>query len=355
MKTPATRSAPVLFFVAALALVGLIFVFDSSGPESYAMYGSAYVLTKQHLIGLVVGSLALLVGLITPVKWLLRFAPIVYGIGVLLLLLVLIPGVGISLNGAQRWILIGGVSIQPVEFFKFSLIIFMASWLPKHQKLSALAITLAVPAILLLLQPDVGSMLVVIAIACSMYIMAGGSVRKLGFFALAAIPLLGIIIAIEPYRLQRITTFFNPESDPLGSSFHVRQITLALGRGGIFGQGLGNSSQKFSYVPEASTDSIAAIIGEETGFVGLLIVIALYIGLLRSGYRLLAPVDGAERLVGLGILSWITAQVLLNLAAVAALVPLTGIPLPFISYGRSSLVMLLYGVGILLHIRKARA
>lgn len=355
MKAPASRSAPLLIFLAALIIVGLIFVFDSSGPESFTMYGSAYTLTRQHLIGLLLGAVALLVGLVTPVKWLLRIAPMLFALGIFLLILVLIPGIGVSLNGARRWLVIAGVSLQPVEFMKFALIFFMASWLPKHQKISALSITLAIPSILLILQPDVGSLLVLIAIACSMFIMAGGSVKKLGLLALAGVPLFALIIALEPYRLQRIATFLNPESDPLGSSFHVRQITLALGRGGIFGQGLGNSSQKFSYVPEASTDSIAAIIGEETGFVGLLIVIALYLGLLRSGYRLLEPIEGSERLVGLGILAWIASQVLLNLAAVAALVPLTGIPLPFISYGRSSLVMLLYGIGILLHIRKARS
>ena len=194
----------------------------------------------------------------------------------------------------------------------------------------------------------------VLAIACSLFVVAGGSLKQLGYVAAAGVPILLLLIVIAPYRLQRLTTFLDPERDPLGAGFHVRQITLALGRGGIFGQGLGNSSQKFSYVPEASTDSIAAIIGEETGFVGLLVVIALYIGLFISGYRLLEPVRGAFRLLGIGILIWICLQALLNLAAVAALVPLTGVPLPFISYGRSSLVMLLYAVGVLLRLRKAQ-
>jgi cell division protein FtsW len=316
------------------------------------MYGSPYTLIIQHLIGLGVGIVAMIAGMLTPPKLLFKASTWLYVFSLLLLALVFVPGIGLSLNGAHRWLLVGGISIQPVEFFKLALIIFMSSWLVRHQKIGALIFTLTAPIILLLLQPDLGSLLVVIAIACSLFIVAGGSVKHLGFLAALGVPLMVIAVLIAPYRFARLTTFINPESDPQGAGFHVRQITLALGRGGLFGQGLGNSSQKFSYVPEASTDSIAAIIGEETGFVGLLVVIGLFVGLCGTGYRLLETVDGAYRLLGLGILIWIVSQALLNLAAVVALVPLTGVPLPFISYGRSSFVMLLYGVGLFLRLRK---
>ena len=354
MKPHSSHSAPFLIILGMLLVIGLIFVFDSSGPESANMYGSPYALTIQHLIGMAVGFVALLAGILTPPKLLLRLGPVLYGVGVLLLALVFAPGIGLSLNGAHRWLLIAGVSFQPVEFFKFALIVYMSSWLTTHQKLSSFIITVAPAAVLLLLQPDLGSLLVVLAIACSMFVIAGGSMRKLGILAATGIPFLIIMIAIAPYRLARVTTFLNPDADPLGAGFHVRQITLALGRGGLLGQGLGNSSQKFSYVPEASTDSIAAIIGEETGFVGLLVVIGLYIALLHAGRRLLQPLEGSLHLLGVGILTWICVQALLNLSAVAALVPLTGVPLPFISYGRSSLVMLLYSVGIVLRLRKTQ-
>lgn len=352
MKAPSTQSAPFLFFVFLLVVLGVIFVFDSSGPESSVMYGSPYTLTVQHLFGVLVGFIALFFGILTPPKLLVKTGPLLYCLGLLLLALVFIPGIGLTLNGAHRWLLIGGVSFQPVEFFKFSLVVFLSGWMVRHQKIQSLLLSLVAPLVLLLLQPDLGSLLVVLAIGCSLFIVAGGSLKHLGFLAAGGIPILLLLIVIAPYRMARLTTFLNPERDPLGAGFHIRQITLALGRGGVFGQGLGNSSQKFNYVPEASTDSIAAIIGEETGFVGLLVVIGLYIGLFVTGYRLLEPVDDTFRLVGVGLLIWISTQALLNLAAVAALVPLTGVPLPFISYGRSSLVMLLYAVGVILRLRK---
>lgn len=354
MKPQSPHSAPLLLVLGTLLLVGLIFVFDSSGPESTLMYGSPYTLTLQHALGMGIGFVALIAGILTPPKLLISWGPALYCLGLILLGLVFVPGIGLELNGAHRWLQLGGITFQPVEFFKFALLVFMSGWLVRQQSLKSLLITLVVPVILLIVQPDLGSLLVVIAIACSLFIIAGGSVKHLGYLALVGIPMLLVAIAIAPYRMQRLTTFFNPEQDPLGAGFHVRQITLALGRGGLFGQGLGNSSQKFSYVPEASTDSIAAIIGEEVGFVGLIVVIGLYIGLVSAGYRLLQPVTGSFRLLGLGILVWISTQALLNLAAVAALVPLTGVPLPFISYGRSSLVMLLYGIGVLLRVRKTQ-
>lgn len=355
MKPQTSHSAPLLIILSILLITGTIFVFDSSGPESLSMYGSPYTLTIQHLVGLVVGLVALLAGILTPPKLLLKFGLGLYGLGVLLLALVFVPNLGVTLNGAHRWLVFAGVSFQPVEYFKLALLVFMSGWLVHHQKLSSLLITLIAPMILLLLQPDVGSLLVVLTIACSMFIFAGGSLKQLSMLAAVGIPVLALLIILAPYRVERLVTFMNPERDPLGAGFHTRQITLALGRGGLFGQGLGNSSQKFSYVPEASTDSIAAIIGEETGFVGLVILIGLYLGLLTAGYRLLQPVQGSCRLIGMGILAWISSQALLNLAAVAALVPLTGIPLPFISYGRSSAVMLLYAVGVLLRLRKAQS
>lgn len=352
MKAPAGNAATFLLILSIILVLGLIFVFDSSGPESAVMYGSPYTLTLQHLFGMCVGLVFLVAGFLTPPEKLLKFGPVLFGLSLLLLALVFVPGIGLTLNGASRWLLIGGVSFQPVELFKFSLIVFMSGWLARQQNLSSFLMTVAPAVVLLMLQPDLGSLLVVIAIACSMFIIGGGAPKKLGLIAAAGIPILAILIAIAPYRLERVTTFLNPESDPLGAGFHVRQITLALGRGGLFGQGLGNSSQKFSYVPEASTDSIAAIIGEEVGFIGLLLVIGLYAALFVTGRNMLEPVRGPLRLMGLGILVWIVAQALLNLSAVAALVPLTGVPLPFISYGRSSLVMLLYAVGVLLRIRK---
>ncbi|MBP7875491.1 cell division protein FtsW [Candidatus Woesebacteria bacterium] len=352
MKSRPSHSAPFLIFLSLLLAIGLLFVFDSSGPESVVMYGSPYALTLQHILGLAVGLVALLAGIVTPPKLLLKYSRFVYVFGLISLAAVFLPKIGLSLNGAHRWLLLAGVSFQPVEFFKLAVLVYMSSWLSQHQKISGWLLTLVLPAVILLLQPDLGSLIVVLAIASGIYIVAGGQLKQLGIIAAAGIPVLLLLIVIAPYRMQRLTTFLDPDRDPLGTGFHTRQITLALGRGGIFGQGLGNSSQKFSYVPEASTDSIAAIIGEETGFVGLLMLIGLYAAFIIAGYRLIQPAEGSYRLLGLGILIWISVQAMLNIAAVAALVPLTGVPLPFISYGRSSLVMLLYAVGLLLRLGK---
>jgi cell division protein FtsW len=241
-----------------------------------------------------------------------------------------------------------------VELLKFSLIIFSANWLPKHQKLATFLVSMAIPSLLLILQPDLGSLLLILAIGFSLYFFAGGKMKNIAFLGLGAIPIITLIIAFSPYRLERVTTFFNPESDPLGSSFHIRQIVVALGRGGWFGQGFGNSRQKYAYIPEASTDSIFAIVGEESGFIGCLFIIALYLLLIISSYKIATnpKLSPSKQLFGLGINTWITIQTVLNLAAVVSLVPLTGVPLPFFSYGRSSQIMILLAAGCLVRLGK---
>ena len=163
-----------------------------------------------------------------------------------------------------------------------------------------------------------------------------------------------LAIFTSPYRMKRLTTYLNPESDPLGASFHIRQITLALGQGGVWGKGIGNSSQKYSYIPEASTDSIFAIISEEIGFVGATFLLSILFWYLLTSFRVVSKADilPAERLLGFGIIFWIGLQTLLNISAVVALIPLTGMPLPFFSYGRSSQVMILFASGILIRIGK---
>ena len=191
-----------------------------------------------------------------------------------------------------------------------------------------------------------------------MFFVAGGSMKYFAGIGIVGIPLVVIAIVMSPYRMQRLTTFLNPESDPLGAGFHMRQVTLALGRGGLWGQGIGNSNQKYSYIPEASTDSIFAIIAEEVGFVGAVAIIGTLFLVLHTGYSLLktTPLSAAEQLLGYGILFWIGFQIILNLSTVVALVPLTGTPLPFFSYGRSSQVMLLFASGILIRLgRKSSA
>lgn len=342
-----------LFLVTiALSLLGLLFVLNASIAEAYATFGDQYHFFRQHLGWFALGLVTMIGTSLVPLKVWGKLAPLTYVVGLVLLMLVFVPGVGRELNGAHRWIFLGPVRFQPIEFVKFATIIFLASWLQKHQRVLPFLATAGLPVLLVLLQPDLGSLLVLAAVAFLLFYIAGGQWRYIISIIGAGIVFLVIAVTTSSYRWQRVQTFLNPELDPLGAGFHVRQITLALGRGGWFGQGLGNSRQKFLYIPEASTDSIFAIIAEEVGFVGSAAILALFGLFFWFGLKVIsrAPTGSFAQLVGWGILLWIIIQTLLNLAAIVALVPLTGIPLPFFSYGGSALVMLLGAIGVLIRV-----
>lgn len=348
MKNRPSALLPGTFLgtILLLLVIGLFFVFEASAPDSYKNYGDSLTLFWQQSVGVVLGLLGFFIALMFPSKYWSKLAPVVYCVGIVLLVATLIPGLGREFNGAQRWLDLGFMVVQPVEIMKFCLVVFMASWMTKHKRIQAYLFSLGIPALLVMMQPDMGSTLVMGAIATLLYIAGGGSYKHLGLVFLGLVPIIVALVLIAPYRMQRITTFLNPGSDPQNAGYHVRQLTLALGRGGVFGQGIGNSSQKFSYVPEASTDSISAIIGEEVGFVGLLLVIGLYVLLLRTSLEMVKDLEPFQRLLAYGIIIWIAVQVLLNLAAASATAPLTGVPLPLISYGRTSLLLLLFALGV---------
>lgn len=332
-----------------LLLLGVLFMLDISLVESATTFHDPYFLLKQFGTGLILGLGCFVIGMVVPLKTWLKVGPVFYVLSIVLLVAVFLPGIGLELNGAHRWLSLGPIRFQPVEFFKLALIFYFSGWLAQKQHLPQFLAMLIPPAILILLQPDLGSLLIVLSIALILYFLAGGRLKQLGGLAALGIPVILVLIVVSPYRLKRLTSFFNPESDPLGASFHIRQITLALGRGGAFGQGLGNSQQKFAYIPESTTDSIFAIIAEEIGFFGSLLLFALQGLLWYSGYKVIqeGELDGPEQLLALGVLSWLVLQALLNLAAVVGLVPLTGIPLPFFSYGRSAQVMTLLACAII--------
>jgi len=346
----ATPEKALLLLTLLLCAIGLLFVFEASLAEAFATFGNQFYLIRQQLIGLGVGLVALVVGIFLPSSFWKKISPFLYIASILLLVAVFLPGIGREVKGAHRWIGLGHFSLQPVEVVKFAMITFFATWMEKHHKLPPFLFLTLLPVGLLLLQPDLGSALIVLAIAFGLYYLAGAPYRIfLGIAGLGVI-FLTLIILFSPYRLRRLTTFVNPNSDPLGASFHIHQITLALGGGGIFGQGIGQSRQKYSYLPEASTDSIFAIIAEEIGFVGALVIFALFFLFLQLGFNIakMTIPQSYNHLLASGILIWIGMQILLNLSAVVALVPLTGIPLPFFSYGGSALVMVLFVTGILI-------
>lgn len=346
----------LLLLSLVLTALGLLFVFEASTAEAFQLVGNPFFFLRQQAIRAVIGLAALVVMLLIPTKWLEKAAPVLYLGSLLLLVAVLIPGIGVELNGARRWLSIGSFLFQPVELVKLSCVIFFASWMSRHQRWAPFLFWTGLPMGLILLQPDLGSMLVVASIAVGLFFVAGGKLANLAVLLALGVAGIGAAIISSPYRLQRVTTYFDPSQDPLGAGFHVRQITLALANGGWFGQGLGNSSQKYFYVPEASTDSIFAIIAEEIGFVGCGVLLALFVWLFSLLYQLhLRHEPGTfAHLLVLGILIWLAAQTCLNLAAVVALVPLTGVPLPFFSYGGTSLVMVLLATGIVLRASAAK-
>ncbi len=341
----------ILISTAVLTVLGVFFVFHASVVESYRDFGTVFHFIRQHLVWLTLGWIVLGCTYLVPLQVWQKTSAWSYLVAVILLILVFVPGIGKTVNGASRWISIAGFGLQPVEILKFSIVIFFSSWMQNHQKLAPFLFLTCLPSALLMLQPDLGSALIVLTISFGIYFVSGAPIKKLLLISLLALILISILTAFSPYRMKRITTFLNPESDPLGSSFHIRQITLGLGSGGLYGLGFGQSRQ-VSYIPEASTDSIFAVIAEEVGFVGSVIIILFYLNYLVFGIRVVrsCSTNSLEYLLASGIVIWITSQTLINLASIVALVPLTGVPLPFISYGGTALVLVMGATGILLKI-----
>jgi len=353
MKNPVAAPQKVLLLLTLiLCALGLLFVFEASTAEAFATFGNPFYFVRQQALWLFLGVIGLTTSSFIPLSFWKKISPVLYGVAVILLIATLLPGIGREINGARRWLYFPGFSFQPVEVLKFAVVAFFARWMTDHQKIGPFLFLTLIPTGLLLLQPDMGSALIVLAIAFGMYFLAGAPLKGFALIGGLGVTALLIIILISPYRLRRLTTFLNPESDPLGASFHIHQITLALGNGGILGEGIGKSRQKFSYIPEASTDSIFAIVAEEVGFLGSVILIALFALFIRTLFQITTKTKSGSYayLLSTGLLIWLSMQIILNLSAIVALVPLTGIPLPFFSYGGTSLMMVLFVIGILIQI-----
>jgi cell division protein FtsW len=275
-----------------------------------------------------------------------------------LLVLVLVPGIGTRAGGAARWLRLGPVGFQPAELAKLALILYLAAWLGARRESVGRAAVLApfllitgAVAGLVIAEPDLGTAIVIVAIALTMYFVAGAPLRV--FAALAALTALGVLaVALEqPYRLRRLVTFLDPWSDPQGAGFQTIQSLYGLALGGLFGEGLGAGREKFGYLPAPYTDSIFAVLGDELGMLGTLTVVVLFFVIAYRGTTIaLRARDATGALLAAGITTWLVFQGWVNMAVVASLVPMTGITLPFISYGGSSLCVGLIAVGILLNV-----
>jgi cell division protein FtsW len=346
----------------ALLLLGLIMILSASSVSSFATYGSSFLFFKKQLVWAAVGLAAFFACAHLDYRKLrgLSYLLLVAAVGTLVA--VLVPGVGVSSGGSARWLALGPVSFQPSEFTKLALVLFAADVFARKRERSFrdLAHTLlpmipvmGVLAVLVLMQPDLGTTLVLGAIGIGMLFVAGAPVRYVAPIAGVGTTLAILAAMVEPYRRARIFAFLNPWADPLNTGYQTIQSLIALGSGGWFGVGLGASRQKWSYIPNAHTDFIFAILGEEMGLFGTLIVVGMFVFIAYLGIRTArrAP-DRFGALVAAGITIWISIQALVNIGAVTSSLPITGIPLPFVSFGGSSLVVSLMAMGILVSIAR---
>jgi cell division protein FtsW len=353
----------LLSIIGVLLGFGLIVLYSASAVLSYSKFKTnTYFFFHQLLYGVVIGFIAMYIcSKIDYKKWQ-KWTPLIVIGSILLLIVVLLPhSFGYTVGESRRWLLLGPISVQPSEVAKLALIFYLASWIDKRSKhidnfvygiIPALAVTI-IMAFLVASQPDIGTMLVTGAIALIMLFVGGSQAKHLAWILLSAAAALGILVKLEPYRVERLITFLNPSHDPLGIGYQINQAMVAIGSGGWFGYGYGHSRQKYNFLPEVMGDSIFAIIVEELGFIGAFFAIALFI---VFAFKVLGIAqrssDMFAKMVCVGIVAWICGQAFLNIGAITGVLPLTGVPLPFVSYGSSSLVMLMAAMGILLNISK---
>lgn len=350
----------LIFIVTLLVIFGIIMVFSSSYYYALAKKGDAYYFLKRDLIWSVVGFAAMFVASSINYRFYKKIAPALFVVSIVLLLLVFSP-LGIEINYARRWIGAGPVTVMPGEISKICVIIFCAWFLSKNpEKIRSfskgvlpLLLLIITYFTLIILQPNLSTAVTISMIIVVMMFVAGMKIFHLfGLFVTGVTGIL-VMIVLEPYRMKRLTSFFDPFSDPMGSGYQVIQSLLALGSGGLFGVGLGRSIQKTLYLPEPQNDFIFAIIGEEVGFIGATAVIICFMILIWRGIHISinAP-DLFGTLLGAGITSMVAIQVIINIAVATSSMPPTGITLPFISWGGNALVLFMGSIGILLNISK---
>lgn len=345
----------LLFSVIFLTIFGLFMIYDASSFVAFRDFSDKYHYVKGQFLWVILGFFSMAFFSYFDYKKLYNFSLPILLVSIFLLVLVFIPGVGVYLLGARRWINLGFFTLQPAEFAKLAMSIYLASWLSNKEKgrLPAFLLLLSLMVGLIMLEPDMGTTIVILLQALIVYFLSGGNLIYFSAILPISAAIGFILIKLSPYRLERLKAFFDTHESVSNSSYHVKQILIALGSGGIFGVGLGNSLQKYAYLPESTTDSIFAIIAEEIGFLGSVFIVFIFGLVIWRGFVIaINKKDTFGKLLAGGITSFIAIQAVINLAAQTALLPLTGIPLPFISYGGSALIVNLTSVGILLNIGK---
>ncbi len=351
----------LLASVIALLAIGTVVVFSASASVSFKQFGNPYYYVEHQLVWAVIGVIAMIAA--TRIDYW-KYNKLIfpgYVLSVLLLVAVLIPHVGIDINGARRWLGVGSLQIQPSELAKLAMIFLFARLFSLHRQdledfwrgVVPHILLASIVFVLILAEPDLGTTIATAGTFFVMLFVSGVKKRHLAELTGAAVPILAWAMIAEPYRRQRLLAFMDPWKHPLGEGFHTIQALLALGSGGVLGVGLGYSRQALGYLPESFTDFIFAILGEELGLLGTLTVVLLFLIVAWRGYRIAmrAP-DMFSSLLATGLTTMIAIQAAINMGVVKATLPVTGITLPFISYGGSSLVLSMAGVGVLLNISK---
>lgn len=350
-----------LGIVIALVFVGLVtFTSASLGILAKNEVEFNNVLFSQFVLGFAGGLIALYIGYKIPYKFIRKYSLIIFILSILATLLVFVPGIGLRLKGASRWISIMGFSFQPVELLKIGFIVYFSAWLSwaktkvKSPLFSILPLVILIGTIgaILLKQPDTKSLILMTVTALIMLFVSGAPIKHLAVFFGIALIGFSILVYFTPYLKARIETFVKPQENSQTISYQLQQSLIAIGSGGIAGRGLGQSIQKFNYLPEPQGDSIFAVIGEETGFIGSAILILLYLAFILRGYRIAirnAP-DSFSKLLVIGFVTIITAQSYMNIASSIGVFPLTGVPLVFISHGGTALLLSLGMIGVILNI-----
>ena len=359
---PTQRGRPdflLLFLAFCLVGFGLVMVFSSSSAVSVYYYGTPWIFTQKQIMFALAGLVIMFVFMNIRVHIFKKYAIALLFLSVLMLLSVLIFGQEVF--GAKRWISLRGIGVQPIEFVKLFLIIYMASYISRKEErirqfktgLLPVVVVISVLCALIILQPDFGSMIVVLGIVFIMLFIGGMRFKHMMLMLLPIVPVIALLIWTQKYRLVRIMSFMNPWDDPLGSGFHLIQSLYAFGHGGIKGVGFGQSIQKLHYLPAAHNDFIFPIIAEEFGLIGSVLFILVYLLFIIKGWSIsMRSRDSFGVLLGTGIVAMISLQALINMGGVTGAIPITGITLPLISYGGSSLVVCMASVGILLSISR---
>lgn len=350
----------LLLTVLALVVIGIIMVFSSSHYYALSKMNDSYHFLKRELMWAGLGLLGMFFAMNFDYWKYKKIAPYAYMLSIILLILVLTP-LGIEFNGAQRWLGVGGFTIMPGEVAKICGIIFAATYLSRKPEKIKDFFKGVVPSLmiigiyfaLIILQPNLSTALTISVIIASMMFVTGMRWLHVSMMGLGGVLLVAIMIMLAPYRIKRLTGFLDPFADPQGAGYQVIQSLYALGTGGLFGVGLGKSVQKYLYIPEPQNDFIFAIIGEELGFIGCVTVILLFLLLIWRGVRIAinAP-DLFSCLLATGITSMVAVQVIINIAVATSSMPVTGIPLPFISWGGNSLAIFMSAMGVLLNISR---